>query len=85
MPKQLVTTNSIGELVLRRYVRKFNGNTVNMNNFDKKHLRAYLKGYQNFRHGYDNEGNPLWYKVQGMLYVEEIPLKTQENNAEQKD
>ena len=80
----------MGELVMRRFVRRFNGNTINGNNFDKAHLKAYLKGHQNFRHGYDNEGNPIWYKVQAMLYVEETPLKiqnnkTEETNVEQKD
>lgn len=82
MPKQLITTNSTGELVLRRYTRKFNGNTINPTNFDKAHLKAYLKGYQNFRHGYDEKGNPLWYQVQGRLYVEEIPLQVSTNNIE---
>lgn len=85
MPKQLITTNSTGELVMRRFVRKFNGNTDKMSNFDKAHLKAYLKGYQNFRHGYDEKGNPLWFKVQGRLFVEEVPLQINKETDEQAD
>jgi hypothetical protein len=85
MPKKLITTNSMGELVMRRFVRRFNGNTINGNNFDKAHLKAYLKGYQNFRYGYDNEGNPIWYKVQGRLFVEETPLQINTIVNEQTD
>ena len=85
MPKKVITTNSMGELVMRRFVRKFNGNTDKVSNFDKAHLKAYLKGYENFRYGYDNDGNPVWYKVQGKLFVEEIPLQINTIADEQTD
>lgn len=31
--------------------------------FEKKHLRAYLKGHTRFTHGIDKEGNKIWHRV----------------------
>ena len=49
--------------------RSFGGKLAGFKNRDernreKKHLRSYLKGYKEFRHGYDAlTRKPNWYKV----------------------
>jgi hypothetical protein len=32
-------------------------------NFEKKHLKAYLRGDKEFSWGKDIQNNPIWYKV----------------------
>ena len=50
--------------------REFLGNLfpVKDKNFHKAHLTAYLKGWENFRHGFDNNGKANWFKVQKKEY-----------------
>jgi hypothetical protein len=31
--------------------------------FEKKHLKAYLKGHKQFRHGHELDGKPKWFRV----------------------
>ena len=49
--------------------RRFGGKTANFKAktekaFEQKHLRAYLKGHERFRMGFNSlTGEPNWYKV----------------------
>ncbi len=40
-----------------------NFETKEERNFQKKHLRAYLKGNSHFRHGFDLKGKPIFFKT----------------------
>ncbi len=48
--------------------RSFGGKTENFTDkreraFEQKHLKAYLKGWERFRYGFDINGSPKWHTV----------------------
>ena len=62
-----------------RVKRKFLGKVSNFENkeernFEKAHLKAYLKGHTNFRHGFHEIKGlrmPKWHNVKQEIYVSE--------------
>ncbi len=75
------TTNEKGELVIRKWSRKFLGEFPPQSNFDKAHLKAYLKGWVNFVYKKDKDGNPVYYKTQSRLFIDEQVINKAENNS----
>jgi hypothetical protein len=75
MAKQIVTTNEKGEKVIRRFTRRFEGEFPPKSTFDKKMLKAYLKGQRRFSYKRDEQDNPVYYLVKQRMFVEEVPFK----------
>lgn len=53
---------------MKKQTRSFGGKIKDFESpaekaFENKHLRAYLKGWQQFRHGFDERHNPIWHLV----------------------
>lgn len=72
-----------------RYEREYLGTTITAQNykeirdkkdgrqqinFHNKHLRAYLRGYDRFTFGVDNDGDPIFHKVQQQIKKIKIEL-----------
>ena len=70
--------------------RKFLGKTEDFNSrdeeaFEKKHLKAYLRGHKEFRHLYNLEKGrtvPAWYTVQQGVTVTEITPEQAEKSKQ---
>ena len=64
----------------KRTSRRFLGVFPPQNNYDKKHLRAYIKGYTRFQYGIDAQGYPIYHNVLQEYYeVEETKKENNEN------